>query len=73
VEVLTSNKQLSYSLINGCHEIIQLRNVVLRLMRQCEQISSHMESVVSNITSHPEGPTEEEDQITIQPKLLNAE
>ena len=71
MEVLTTNKQLSYALINGCAEIITLRNVVVKLMRQCESISSQMERVVSRLTGRLND--DSEDQIKTQPKLLNEE
>lgn len=51
-------------------EIIQLRNVVLRLMRQCKQISEQVELVVARLTSHLEGPHDENGQIMTQPSLL---
>ena len=73
METLQTSKQLSYSLIHGCYEIIQLRNVVVRLMKQCEQISGQMELVVSKLTGGLGGPRDEEDHITTQPKLLTSE
>ncbi|XP_070191467.1 SWI/SNF-related matrix-associated actin-dependent regulator of chromatin subfamily A containing DEAD/H box 1B-like isoform X2 [Littorina saxatilis] len=73
MEMLKNAKSLSYSLVHGCYEIIQLRNVVVRLMKQCEQISGQMELVVSKLTGRLDGPHDDEDQVTTQPKLLNAE
>lgn len=74
MEKFQESKQLSYSVINGCHEIIQLRNVVVRLMKQCEQISTQMELVVSCITGRVAGTSnDEEDQLTAQPELLNSD
>ena len=73
MDTLQTSKQLSYSLIHGCYEIIQLRNVVVRLMKQCEQISGHMELVVTKLTGRPDGSRHEEDHITTQPELLNNE
>ncbi|XP_025099319.1 SWI/SNF-related matrix-associated actin-dependent regulator of chromatin subfamily A containing DEAD/H box 1B-like isoform X2 [Pomacea canaliculata] len=70
VERFTNSKVLSYALVGGCMEIIQLRNVVLRLMRQCKQISEQVELVVARLTSHLEGPHDENGQIMTQPSLL---
>ncbi|XP_076467265.1 LOW QUALITY PROTEIN: SWI/SNF-related matrix-associated actin-dependent regulator of chromatin subfamily A containing DEAD/H box 1-like [Babylonia areolata] len=73
MEKLGSCKQLSSSLVHGCHEIIGLRNAVVQLMKQCEQISGQMELVVSKLTGNLRGQKDEEDQITTQPALLNSE
>ncbi|XP_076445086.1 SWI/SNF-related matrix-associated actin-dependent regulator of chromatin subfamily A containing DEAD/H box 1B-like [Babylonia areolata] len=75
IEKVQGSKQLSLSLVQGCQEIIQLRNVVVRLMKQCEHISGQMESVVSRLRSSPDqGPSQQEDgQITSQPSLLNSQ
>ena len=42
-------------------------------MKQCEQISSQMELVVSKLTGRLDGPRDEEDHITTQPQLLTTE
>ncbi|KAL8560185.1 hypothetical protein ACOMHN_021679 [Nucella lapillus] len=81
MEALQNTKHLSLSLVHGCQEIIQLRNVVVRLMKQCEQISGKMESVVCRLMDRQqqqqqqggEADQDEEGQITSQPNLLNSQ
>ncbi|GFO08557.1 swi/snf-related matrix-associated actin-dependent regulator of chromatin subfamily a containing dead/h box 1-like [Plakobranchus ocellatus] len=70
VEVFTSQKQLSTSLISGCKEIMQVRNTIRRLMMRCESISQQMGLVVSRLTSGGKG-SGNDMQITKQPDLLN--
>lgn len=65
-----TTKPLSYSLITRCWEIIQIREVVIRLMQRCEKISERLGSMVSALAGHVTV-EELEDQITSQPKNLN--
>lgn len=73
VETFTSTRGLSYDVIHGCHEIIRVRNVVIKLMEKCEKISKDMESVVSYLTNKEDmdDADEEEIQIKKQPGNLN--
>ncbi|KAL4233687.1 ATP-dependent helicase smarcad1 [Mactra antiquata] len=63
-------KGLSYDLINGCQEVIKIRDVVVRLMKRCESISHTMEKVVSNLI-HSNTDVDDSTHIHKQPKLLN--
>ncbi|XP_052088062.1 SWI/SNF-related matrix-associated actin-dependent regulator of chromatin subfamily A containing DEAD/H box 1A-like isoform X5 [Mytilus californianus] len=73
VQSFTTTKGLSYDVIHGCHEIIRVRNVVIKLMEKCEKISKNMESIVSYLTNKQELEEADNDDIQIkkQPGNLN--
>ena len=73
VEKFTTAKGLSYDVIHSSHEIIRVRNVVIKLMEKCERISKEMENVVSYLTSKGDMVDDDDDEIHIkkQPGNLN--
>ncbi|WAR07391.1 SMRCD-like protein [Mya arenaria] len=72
LETFLTVKGLSYDLISGCREVIKIRQVIVRLMKKCEDIASNMQKVVSDII-HSNTQVDDTTQITIQPKTLNPE
>lgn len=73
VEKFTTAKGLSSDVVHSCHEIIRVRNVVIKLMEKCERISKEMENVVSYLTNKGDMVDDDGDDIQIkkQPGNLN--
>ncbi len=67
VKSFETSKSLSYNLLSGCKETIQVRNIVTKLMKRCEKIAEEMESVVTTLTNPNKA---DSDRITKQPTLL---
>ena len=73
VAKLENAKDLTFQLITSCKEVLRIRGVVNKLMKNCNRIASEMETIIADITSKTslEEGDSERGYIDKQPSLLN--